>query len=220
MDDSIHIGTGGRPQVTLIGAPGVGKTSLLGRFHGGALFPFREPYRPTMPGCFTAQGVVEGKEVDAVVWDLSGTECMDAPLSQFLYGDTTVAVMIADAARLQSTLKAAARCKSDFDAWSLVNEGYVPPAVLFVNKSDRIAEVAALSDFAANAVQREMLRAHVREHGYEFCHLVSAKTGEGVQEAFRAAIQVGVLAHAKRIAGPKTDGSGGVADVVDSSSTM
>ena len=83
-----------RLKVCLVGAPAVGKTSLVRRYVEGA---FSEEYLTTIGVRISRKRVeVNGEPVGLVVWDINGDDAF-APLVPFLFPNTFLADSLAEA---------------------------------------------------------------------------------------------------------------------------
>jgi small GTP-binding protein len=157
-------------KVCLIGATGVGKTSLVRRFVESA---FSEAYLATVGVKVDRKRLdVGGQRVSLMLWDLQGEEDGQAVRLAYLRGaagyliviDGTRPETIAVAERLQERASAVARAGVPF--------------VALINKRDRSDEWSA----SLSAITR------LRDAQWPVL-FTSAKTGEGVEEAFQLIAQ-------------------------------
>jgi small GTP-binding protein len=151
-------------KVCLIGATAVGKTSLVGRYVTSI---FSESYHTTI-GVKIESRVVTSKdrEVDLVIWDLSGEDEFQNVQPSYLRGASGYLLVI-DGSR-RSTLDVAMTLESRVRA-----AVGVIPFVAVLNKIDLVAEW----QLAPADVET------MRSRGWLVVR-ASAKTGEGVDEAF------------------------------------
>lgn len=163
-------------KVCLIGATGVGKTSLVGRLVHSV---FSDVYRTTIGVKIETMTLTRhGSEVQLVVWDMSGEDEFQSVQPAYLAGAAGYVVVI-DGTRRETTDTAAAL----LDRMRPIL-GHVP-YVVAVNKSDLVAawEVDAkeLARFEAGAAK--VVR-------------TSARSGAGVVEAFDSLVDA-ILAEVK-----------------------
>lgn len=165
-------------KICMVGAFGVGKTSLVARFvHGG----FSEKYLTTIGVKVDKKLLaVDGEEVMLMLWDLAGEDALTQIKPAHLKGAAGYFV-VADGMRAE-TLDAAQRLQQL--AASVVGEA---PFLLVVNKAD-------LRD--SWAIQQSALD-ELAARGWHIV-LTSAKSGDGVESMF-AALAAAMLrgAHAR-----------------------
>ena len=151
-------------KVCLIGATAVGKSSLVGRYVTSI---FSESYRTTI-GVKIESRVVTSKEgdVDLVIWDLSGEDEFQNVQPSYLRGASGYLLVI-DSSR-RSTLDVAMTLES-----RVRTDVGIIPFVAVLNKIDLVAEWQLAPADAEAMRSREWVIVRA-----------SAKTGEGVDEAF------------------------------------
>ena len=151
-------------KICLLGAPGVGKSSLVARFVKSI---FSEKYQATVGAKVDKKTVqVGGEDVQLVIWDMAGDSAERLSHSSYLRG-AAGHLVVADGTQPES-MEEAHRVVQEVIAH------YGPlPLVFLVNKNDLVnlwrvsaADIARLGG----------------EHGNPF--VTSAKTGEGVEQAF------------------------------------
>jgi small GTP-binding protein len=153
-----------KAKVCLIGATAVGKSSLVARFVSSI---FSDQYRTTIGVKIETRTVERGGErLELVVWDLSGEDEFQNVQPSYLRGARAY-LLVCDGTRRETV-----------DVAIMLEErvrraiGPVPFVAVF-NKADLVAEwEIGPSDFAAAATR-----------GWRVLS-VSAKTGDGVEEAF------------------------------------
>ena len=151
-------------KVALLGVSGVGKTSLVRRFVESL---FDEKYLTTIGVKIDKKVVtVAGQEVTLMLWDVAGAEERFAVPSSYVRGASGF-VLVADGTR-PDTLT---------DAWAIVDQvdrdvGRLP-YVLVLNKADLVEQWRIDDPGAAG-----------RADGPVHVLRASAKTGDGVEEAF------------------------------------
>lgn len=153
-------------KVCLLGAFGVGKTSLVRRFVSGI---FSDRYLSTMGVKIDRKRVCAGgREVNMMLWDIHGEEAYKKIPDAYLRGASGV-IMVADGTRPETVDTA-------LELLARVERAAGPVARVFlVNKHDLSDEWAVGTD------DLDRLGAHDAP-----LFLTSAKTGEHVEPAFLA----------------------------------
>ncbi|MDJ0520937.1 MAG: Rab family GTPase [Planctomycetota bacterium] len=152
-------------KVCMLGAFAVGKTSLVARFVKGI---FDERYLTTVGVKTDRKDVAVGDEtVRMVLWDIQGEDELQPIKPSYMTG-ASGCLLVVDGTRPE-TLDVARRLK----IWGEANAGPIP-FVMLLNKVDLTADWA---------LQDEDLQGDNRPG----CRVIqtSAKTGEGVEDAFR-----------------------------------
>lgn len=150
-------------KICLVGASAVGKTSLVSRFVHGV---FSERYLTTI-GVKVDRKTVEvgAAPIDLVVWDLNGEDRFQTFQTERLRGAASY-LLVADGTR-RATLTEAAGLRRR------IEEAYGPlPYVVVLNKADLSTEWDVPPDAA------DTFPGHIA------LVLTSARTGEGVDDAF------------------------------------
>jgi len=165
-----------RLKVCLVGAPAVGKTSLVRRYVDGK---FSEDYLTTIGVRISRKRVdVDGEPVGMIVWDVNGDDAF-APLQSAYLRGASAFLLVADGTR-PITLDRILAVREELDEAF----GHVP-AILALNKHDLEEE------WAVGDRQQQDLR----ENGWDV-RLTSARDGTAVGEAFRDLARLAV-AHAR-----------------------
>ena len=152
-------------KVCMLGAFAVGKTSLVARFVKNV---FDERYLTTVGVKIDRKDVdVAGDTVRMVLWDIQGEDELQPIKPSYVKG-AAGCLLVVDGTRPE-TLDVARRLK----VWGRANAGEIP-FVMLLNKSDLMAEWA---------LHDEDLQGDNRPG----CRVLqtSARTGEGVEEAFQ-----------------------------------
>ncbi|UJR82718.1 Rab family GTPase [Sandaracinus amylolyticus] len=151
-------------KLCMIGATGVGKTSLVARYVHSV---FSERYETTIGVKILSRRVMrDERPVDLVVWDLSGEDEFQNVQPAYLRGAAGY-LLVADGTR-RDTLDVASVLNSRAQA---AIRGI--PFVVAINKADMVAAWEI----------RERDTAQLAQRGWP-CVLTSAKTGAGVDRAF------------------------------------
>lgn len=161
-----------KSKVCLVGEKAVGKTSLIRRF---VVNEFDDKYITTIGTKVSKKELVfEGKDVhiqlDMTVWDIMGEKGFRELLKEaYFYGANGV-LAVADLTRKKTLV--------DLDDWvdSTMKEAGKIPVIIALNKVD-LEDKAEFGDMEAT----EIAKAFEAPFSY-----TSAKSGEGVQEAFEA----------------------------------
>jgi hypothetical protein len=153
-------------KLCMLGASGVGKSSLVARFVRSI---FSDVYRTTIGVAIDKRRVrCGGRELDLVIWDLSGEDEFQAVNLSYLRGAGGLLVVV-DGTR-RATAETALRLHAT--ARAIVPDA---PSVFVLNKADLVAtwELDQASRAALEGAGSPLVA-------------TSAKTGAGVEEAFSA----------------------------------
>ncbi|MCI1277423.1 MAG: GTP-binding protein [Nitrospira sp.] len=169
-------------KICMLGAFAVGKTSLVRRFVTSC---FSEQYQTTIGVTVDKKSMtVDGQPITLVLWDLYGEDEFQKLRRSYLRG-TSAYLLVLDGMR-RATLDIASRIQQT----ALETLGPVPFVVL-INKLDRRSDWEITDQDLAQLTQR----------GWTVL-LSSAKTGQGVEEAFTA------LTRAMRLTAQETPSPG------------
>lgn len=152
-------------KICMLGAFSVGKTSLVRRYVQSA---FSDAYLTTVGVKIDKKTLdVKGESVSLILWDIAGEDDVSTVRMSYLRG-TAGYLLVADGTRvvtLEVVRSLQARVQAELGS---------VPFILLVNKLD-LADRWTISDADINAL---------RELGWSV-RPTSAKTGEGVEEAFQ-----------------------------------
>lgn len=160
-------------KVSLVGESAVGKTSLVKRF---VTNEFADKYLTTL-GAKVSKKHLELPlgdaivEMDMTIWDIMGEKAVRELMKEAYFAGTRGVIATCDITR-PSTLET-------LDQWidSVFRVAGRVPVVIAVNKVDLKDEILRLFD-------DEAVRLKAAQYDAPFIH-TSAKTGQGVEEAFR-----------------------------------
>jgi small GTP-binding protein len=153
-------------KICTVGAYAVGKTSLLARFVKSL---FDEKYLTTIGVKIDKKIVtVAGQEVMLMLWDLAGEDEFSQVKTSYLRGASGY-LLVADKTR-PHTLETAIQLKARIE-----NEVGEIPFILVINKSDLVDE---------SKIDKSQIN-KLAQNGWQVIE-TSAKTGQGVEEAFLA----------------------------------
>lgn len=156
-------------KICLLGASGVGKTSLVKQYVEGI---FSEKYLTTI-GVKIDKKVIDlaVEKVQLMIWDLEGIDRYCGFQPKYMRGASAYAI-VTDQTRSQSLVEG-------LEIQRMVREVSDAPAVLVINKSD--LDVAwHWTDAELNGYSKEFVS----------CFTTSAKTGEQVEDMFKFIAQL------------------------------
>ncbi len=162
-------------KVVLLGAPAVGKTSLVLRFVENK---FKDEYITTLGADFLIKEIVFEKvkiKVKLLLWDIGGQERWKSIRPTYLTG-ADGAIIAFDLTR-QRTFEEIPRWIEDLRTYCLTDEKV--PYVLVGNKHD-------LESLELREVDQEMINEYLRQNTTHYFS-TSAKTGENVERMFQIA---------------------------------
>lgn len=152
-------------KICMMGAPGVGKTSLVRRFVDSV---FSDKYLSTIGVKIDRKSVEIGPDtLNLMLWDLQGEERYQWVRLQYLRGAAAY-ILVADGTRAD-TLEIAIGLQEN-----AAGRDEELPFILCLNKADLWGQ------WAVSATQQEWLR----DKGWTVIQ-TSARTGDGVEDAFR-----------------------------------
>jgi len=174
-------------KICMLGAFAVGKTSLVRRFVTSC---FSEQYQTTIGVTVDKKSMtVDGTPLTLVLWDLYGEDAFQKVRPSYLRGSSGY-LLVLDGMR-RSTLDTAVQIQqSAFDTLGPV------PFVVLINKHDRRADWDVTDQDLAQLAQQ----------GWSFL-MSSAKTGQGVEEAFTTLARAMLQTPEQSPLTEKTDGS-------------
>lgn len=152
-------------KICLLGASGVGKTSLVKQFVEGI---FSEKYLTSI-GVKVDKKVVEllDQHIQLMIWDIEGVDRYCGFQSKYLRGASAYAV-ITDRTRSQSLIEG-------LEIHNMARQVTDAPAILVINKTDL--------DVAWHWSEKEI---NNYKQEFEACFMTSAKTGAEVENMFKA----------------------------------
>jgi len=161
-------------KITIIGDGGVGKTSLIKKFTQGS---FQKEYIKTIGAQFSEYDAeIRGDAIRLLFWDIAGQDDF-LFLRPSFYRESRAAIIVYS---LEEN-DLGKRSFEDITNWYEDIKNYCGdiPIVIFANKVDLIKE---------NNLDRTNIQELVKKQGFLGYYLTSAKTGQGVHEAFNAII--------------------------------
>ncbi len=152
-------------KVCILGAFGVGKTSLVARFVSSI---FSGKYHTTVGVKIDKKDVLVGDQlVTLVLWDMAGESAVSRLKTTHVNGSAGY-LLVADGTR-EETLETAVKLREEVAA--IIGDA---PFILVINKNDLMEE------WTIDPAELEQLRAS----GWDV-RMSSAKSGEGVDQIFR-----------------------------------
>ena len=161
-------------KITIIGDGGVGKTSLIKKFTQGS---FQKEYIKTIGAQFSEYDAeIRGDAIRLLFWDIAGQDDFIFLRPSF-YRESRAAIIVYS---LEEN-DLGKRSFEDITNWHEDIKKYCEdiPIVIFANKVDLIKEYT---------LDRTKVQELVKERGFLGYYLTSAKTGQGVHEAFNTLI--------------------------------
>lgn len=162
-------------KISIIGDGGVGKTSLIKKFTKGT---FEKDYIKTIGAQFSRYDKeINGDVINLIFWDIAGQDDFNF-LHPLFYKESRASIIV-------SSLETNNLGKNSFlhiKKWYNELNKYCGdiPVVLFANKVDLVNE---------NNLNELEIQEIVKEYNFLGYYITSAKTGQGVIDAFDAIIE-------------------------------
>ncbi len=162
-------------KISIIGDGGVGKTSLINKFTKGK---FEKDYVKTIGAQFSRYDKeINGDVINLIFWDIAGQDDFNF-LHPLFYKESRAGIIVC-------SIEANDLGKDSFTHimnWYNELKKYCGdiPVVLFANKVDLVAQ---------NNISNIKFQELVKKYNYLGYYITSAKTGQGVIEAFNAIIE-------------------------------
>ncbi|MFX0140012.1 MAG: GTP-binding protein [Candidatus Hodarchaeota archaeon] len=162
-------------KIVVIGDGGVGKTSLIKKFTQGT---FEKDYIKTIGAQFTKlEQDINGDKISLVFWDIAGQGSYDF-LNPLFYRESRACIIVYSLEENELGNTSFKNIRNWYDELKM-RCGNIP-VVLFGNKVDLIEE----SDLDTSKIQIIIKKLNI----FKF-YITSAKTGQGVNEAFNFIIE-------------------------------
>ena len=159
-------------KVTVIGDGGVGKTSLIQKFTQGT---FQTDYIKTIGAQLTNYKTeIEGYRIELIFWDIAGQNNFHFLRPSF-YRASKAAIIVYS---LEEN-NLGERSLDHIASWYKDVKKYCGeiPAVIFANKVDLVNE---------KSLDKKKIQNLVKKHNFLGYYITSAKTGQGLDDAFNA----------------------------------
>lgn len=161
-------------KITVIGDGAVGKTSLIKNFTKGT---FKKDYIKTIGAQFSRfNRVINGDVIDLIFWDIAGQDDFNF-LHPLFYKESKACIIVCSLEESEIGKDSFIHIKE----WHNELKKYCVniPIVLFANKVDLVEE---------NDLDIDKIQNITNENNFFGYYLTSAKTGQGVIDAFNAII--------------------------------
>ena len=167
-------------KIVVIGAPAVGKTSLVRKYTKGE---FQKEYISTLGAQFSRyEEVIENNVVELIIWDIAGQANWETMRKKFYIGSSAGIVVFSHDPDEQDSI-------SDIEKWmdELKSNCGEIPVMLFGNKVDLIDvnELETNDKLVGSNFKIEQL---MKKHKFLGYYKTSALTGEGVKDAFQSLV--------------------------------
>ena len=168
-------------KIIVIGAPAVGKTSLIKKYTTGS---FQKDYISTLGTQFSKyEEEIEGEKVELFIWDIAGQKTFDVMRRKFYTGSSGAIVVFSHSPNQAESF-------NRLEGWldELKEHCGSIPLVLFGNKIDLVdnSELNVNNNIITSDTNVEAFKMKHNILGY---YKTSALTGEGVTESFRVLVQ-------------------------------
>ncbi|MFX1427147.1 MAG: Rab family GTPase [Promethearchaeota archaeon] len=163
-------------KISIIGDGGVGKTSLIKKFTKGT---FEKDYIKTIGAQFSRYDKkINGDVINLIFWDIAGQDDFNF-LHPLFYKESRAGIIVYSLEENDLGKDSFAHIKN----WYNEMKKYCGniPVVLFANKVDLVED---------NKIDNMKIQKAVEEFNFLEFYITSAKTGQGVIEAFNSIIKV------------------------------
>ncbi len=162
-------------KISIIGDGGVGKTSLIKKFTKGT---FEKDYIKTIGAQFSRYDKeINGDAINLVFWDIAGQDDFNF-LHPLFYKESRASIIVCSLEANDLGNNSFLHIKNWYNELSKYCGDI--PVVLFANKVDLVNE---------NNLNELEIQKFVKEYNFLGYYITSAKTGQGVIEAFNAIIE-------------------------------
>jgi small GTP-binding protein len=164
-------------KIVVIGAPAVGKTSLVRKYTKG---DFQKEYISTLGAQFSRyEEIIENNKIELIIWDIAGQEAWETMRKKFYIGSSAGIVVFSHALDEHESISEIQKWMDELRS----NCGEIP-VMLFGNKIDLI-DVDGLESNDKLAGSDSNIEQLIKKYGLIGYYKTSALTGEGVNEAFQ-----------------------------------
>jgi small GTP-binding protein len=162
-------------KILIIGESAVGKTSFVRRYTGDK---FTTNYKATIGADYASKSVkwTDDSRIDMFLWDLAGQERIGTQIRSY-FADTHGAVLVYDIERNLEQNKIEDWKALLDDKCTLHGQEYIPPCILLINKCDLSGGINNVDMTPFNEIAKSL--------GFLGAYPISAKTGEGVDDAMK-----------------------------------
>jgi small GTP-binding protein len=168
-------------KIVVIGAPAVGKTSLVRKYTKGE---FQKEYISTLGAQFSRyEEIIENNNIELIIWDIAGQEAWETMRKKFYIGSSAGIVVFSHDPEEQDSISEIEKWMAEFKS----NCGEIP-VILFGNKIDLInVDELEINDKLAGSDSK--IQQLIKKHGFMGYYKTSALTGEGVKDAFQSLVR-------------------------------
>ena len=168
-------------KIIVIGAPAVGKTSLVRKYTKGE---FQKEYISTLGAQFSRyEEIIENNRIELIIWDIAGQQVFEMMRKKFYIGSSAGIVVFSHAADESGSISEIQKWMDELRS----NCGEIP-VILFGNKIDLI-DVDKLESNDKLVGSDSKIEQLIKKHGFMGYYKTSALTGEGVKEAFQSLVR-------------------------------
>jgi len=166
-------------KILVVGQSSVGKTSFVRRYAEGK---FSTNYKATINVDFANKTIKwsDTCQAELFLWDLAGQERIGTQIDS-LFRETRGVIFVCDIGRSDKENNIQAWKELVDEKCTLNNQPYKPPSILLVNKCDTIVD----TDDSIDSVDITNYNRMAKTHGMIGACAISAKTGEGVDNAMK-----------------------------------
>ncbi|MHA2038835.1 MAG: Rab family GTPase [Promethearchaeota archaeon] len=162
-------------KITVIGDGGVGKTSLIKKFTKGT---FDKDYIKTTGAQFSRfDKEIDGDVINLIFWDIAGQDDFKF-LHPLFYKESRACIIVCSLEENELGKDSFIHIKNWYDEINKYCDNI--PIVLFTNKVDLVDE---------NNINEIEIQNLINEYNFLGYYITSAKTGQGVIDAFNAIIE-------------------------------
>jgi small GTP-binding protein len=167
-------------KIIVIGAPAVGKTSLVRKYTKGE---FQKEYISTLGAQFSRyEEIIENNRIELIIWDIAGQEAFEMMRKKFYIGSSAGIVVFSHDPDESGSISEIQKWMDELRS----NCGEIP-VMLFGNKIDLIDvdELDRNDKLVGSDITIEQL---ITKHKFFGYYKTSALTGEGVKDAFQSLV--------------------------------
>jgi len=167
-------------KIIIIGAPAVGKTSLIKKYTVGE---FQKNYISTLGTQFSKyEEEIDGEKIELFIWDVAGQESFNLMRQKFYTGSSAAIIVFSHAPEQVASFNTVEKWLNEVKEHC----GNIPIA-LFGNKID-LADENDLSLNKDKATSDSNVEKYISDNRIRWYFKTSALNGQGVLEAFQALV--------------------------------
>jgi small GTP-binding protein len=163
-------------KITVLGDGGVGKTSLINKYTKGT---FEKDYVKTIGAQFSRYDKkIDGDLINLLFWDIAGQDDFTF-LQPLFYKESKASIIVYSLEKNNLGLESFNHINNWYKQLKKYCENI--PVVIFANKSDLINY---------NELKLQYIENVVKKYEFDGYYITSAKTGQGVIDAFNSLIKI------------------------------